>query len=343
MAHPVAVDVHQHLWSPRLVDRLRARSRAPYLRGWTLHLDGERPFEVDPAAHDVDRRVAADRAAGIGTAVVGLSSPLGVEDLDVPVAGPLLEAHHRDVADLPAHFRGWAATTATDPDLGLLAGLLAAPRFVGLQVPATWVTTPAAWDRLAPVLAVVEAAGAALLVHPGPEPARPGAADLPPWWAPVLGYTAQLQAAWWGWHAAGARRSHPTLRVAFAAAAGLAPLLAERQALRGGGSLLGRGVVDPDVFLDTSGHGPRALEAVVRAVGVDALVLGSDRPYADPLDHLLDPAATHAVRVTNPARLLGAATTTATPGEGARRGRHHDRDPQPDPQPDPRRRAPGGA
>ena len=32
-----AIDVHQHLWPDELVDRLRARSKAPYLRGWTLH------------------------------------------------------------------------------------------------------------------------------------------------------------------------------------------------------------------------------------------------------------------------------------------------------------------
>jgi len=48
-----AVDVHQHLWPDELVDRLRARSRAPYLRGWTLHTDGEPPYDVDPAGHDV--------------------------------------------------------------------------------------------------------------------------------------------------------------------------------------------------------------------------------------------------------------------------------------------------
>jgi len=30
------VDVHQHLWPDELVDRLRARSRAPYLRRVSL-------------------------------------------------------------------------------------------------------------------------------------------------------------------------------------------------------------------------------------------------------------------------------------------------------------------
>jgi hypothetical protein len=43
-------------------------------------------------------------------------------------------------------------------------------------------------------------------------------------------------------------------------------------------------------------------------LGIDALVLGSDRPYGDPLEEFLGDAATHAVRVVNPARLLGAGT-----------------------------------
>ncbi|MDT9592080.1 amidohydrolase family protein [Nocardioides zeae] len=301
-----AVDVHQHLWSDTLVDRLRARSQPPYLRGWTLHLDGERPFEVDPTAHDVAARVAADEADGVGSAVVGISSPLGVEDLRSTSAGPLLAAYHADVEALPGHFRAWASVAA-DPDLDQLRHRLGTSRYVGLQVPATHLTTPAAWERAGALLDVVAAQGSVLFVHPGPEPARPGARDLPAWWAPTVGYTAQLQAAWWAWHAAGVRGDHPRLRVLFAAGAGLAPLLRERQALRDPEGLLARGVVDPHVYLDTSGHGPRALESLVRVVGIDALALGSDRPYAAPLDHLLDPAATHAVRVTNPHRLLDGA------------------------------------
>ena len=90
----------------------------------------------------------------------------------------------------------------------------------------------------------------------------------------------------------------------FGAGAGLAPVLTERYALRGGG----RTTVDPDVFVDTSCTGTRALEAIVRVLGIDALVLGSDRPYGDPLEEFLGDAATHAVRVTNPARLIGGGT-----------------------------------
>jgi len=50
------IDVHQHLWPEAFVDRLRARREPPYLDGWTLHTATEAPYDVDPAAHAVDKR-----------------------------------------------------------------------------------------------------------------------------------------------------------------------------------------------------------------------------------------------------------------------------------------------
>ena len=49
-------------------------------------------------------------------------------------------------------------------------------------------------------------------------------------------------------------------------------------------------------------------------LGVDALVLGSDRPYGEPLEALLGDAASHAVRAVNPRRLLGAGSSAALGG-----------------------------
>lgn len=298
-----AVDVHQHLWPRELVDRLRARSQAPCLRGWTLYTEGEAPFVIDRADHDPSARVAADLADGIGTACVSLSAPLGIESLPRAEAGTLVEAWHRGVRDLPEHFRAWASVPDVDPDLTALAAVLHSERFVGLQLPATRLLTPAGWERASAVLRLSELAGKPVLVHPGPvaAPRDTGDGGLPGWWAPVVDYVAQLQAAWWAWHALDGRASFPGLRVVFAAAAGLAPVHHERHAARGGTT----GPLDPDVFVDTSGYGPRALDAVVRTLGIDALVLGSDRPYAEPLTDLLGEAASHAVRVTNPRRLLG--------------------------------------
>jgi len=296
-----AYDLHQHLWPEELVDRLRARTTVPYLRGWTLHTSGERPYDVAAADHDVAARVARDRESGIGLAWVSLSAPLGIEALPRRDAAPLIKAWHRGVAELPGHFRAWASVPASDPDLEGLRGLLGDPRFVGLQLPATQLLTPAAWERAAPVLAIAEVAGVPVLVHPGPVSRTPLDREVPGWWPAVVGYTAQLTAAWWAWHAVSGRALFPTLRLVFAAAAGLAPVHHERHAIRGGEPQ----PVDPEVYVDSSGYGPRALDAVVRVLGIDALVLGSDRPYAAPPAELFGEAATRTFRVTNPVRLLG--------------------------------------
>jgi hypothetical protein len=120
-------------------------------------------------------------------------------------------------------------------------------------------------------------------------------------------YANQLQAAWWAWQAVHGRRQFPLLRVIFAAGAGLAPLHHERHAARGG---IPR-PVDPDVYVDTSSHGLQAIDALVRALGIDALVLGSDAPYASPLPNVGGDAAMRAVWLTNPLRALGRVTANS--------------------------------
>ena len=72
----------------------------------------------------------------------------------------------------------------------------------------------------------------------------------------------------------------PALQVVFAMLAGLAPLHAERLAARGGPS---DAVHDRLTFFDTSSYGPRAIDAMLRVVGVDRLLYGSDRPVIEPV------------------------------------------------------------
>ncbi|MFI7586430.1 amidohydrolase family protein [Spongisporangium articulatum] len=295
------IDVHQHLWPAELLEALRARRSGPRLDGWTLHLPGEPPFPVTPQDHDLDACLA--REAGTGLALVSLSSPLGIEDLHPDDAAPLLDAWHVGAARLPAPFGAWAAVSRLDPDPGALKDRLTGG-FVGLQVPATWLATPARLEEFAPVLAVCEAASAPVLVHPGPVAATDERESLPGWWPAVVDYPAQLQAAWWAWHAAG-RSLLPTLRIGFVAGAGLAAGHHERLRARGGS--VGR--VDADVFVETSSYGPQGLDVLVRALGIDVVVAGSDRPYAEPADLAAPPfnlgtAAANAVDVVNPHRFL---------------------------------------
>lgn len=291
------IDVHQHLWPPALIDALRDADTDPRLTGWRLTLPGEPPYDVRPGDHDLQARQELD--SDVALALVSLSSPLGIESLRPDVAQPLLDAWHLGAAALPAPFRAWAAVHSTEPDLTGLADLLAAG-FVGLQVPATSMLTPAAIERLAPVLRVCEMADRPVLVHPGPAAAAPDGEVFPAWWPAVVDYTAQMTAAWWSWHAAG-RALLPNLRICFVAGAGLAPIHHERFHIRGGGN---PPPIDRLTFVETSSYGARALDALIRVLGIDVVVNGTDRPYAGPTNLRMGDAATYAVRVTNPARLL---------------------------------------
>lgn len=293
----MAVDVHQHLWPREFADLLRERTAAPRLDGWTLHLDGEPPHPVDPAAHDPAARAALARADGLTAALVSLSSPLGVEWLPPAEAAPLLAAYHDGALRLPEPFRAWAAAGLAEPDPVALEGELRRG-FAGLQLPATALADEDGWRRCAPLLAVLERLELPLFVHPGAAPAAGGG---PAWWPALVPYVQQMHASWFAFRAFG-RPRHARLRVCFAMLAGLAPLHGERLAARGGG----RGEVDLGVFYETSSYGTRAVDALVRAVGIDALVLGSDRPYAEPLrPELGADAALHAIRTVNAQRLLG--------------------------------------
>jgi predicted TIM-barrel fold metal-dependent hydrolase len=282
-------DCHQHLWPPALVTALRQRDAMPFLRDWTLHLAGENPYQVDPAAHDVERRRAAESA---GRVLVSLSSPLGIEH--AADGAELIDIWHASALELPDPFHVWAAASVAAPDPSALATILREDRVAGLQLPATALGSPDAIAFVAPLLTVLDRAGKPLLVHPGPAPAEPG--DLPGWWPALVPYVAQMHRSWMAWHVAG-RHSHPGLRIAFVALAGLAPLHHERLVARGGPAF----TADPNVFYETSSYRADAIAALARVVGPAAVVHGSDRPYAEPLD----PFAYHDAYFTaNPARLL---------------------------------------
>jgi predicted TIM-barrel fold metal-dependent hydrolase len=292
------IDCHQHLWPPRFVDALRRRRTYPYLRGWTLHLPGEAPYVIAPAAHDVEARRAQELADGAERVLVSLSSPLGIEHLPADDGAELIALWHASALELGDPFRVWAAAPVSDLDPGRLARVLREERIVGLQLPATALADPDGIARMQPLLDEAERADKPLLVHPGPAPAA-AAATLPAWWPAMVPYVSQLHMAWLAWHICG-RRRHPRLRIAFVALAGLAPLHHERLTARGGTL----GPLDPYVYYETSSYGTRAIDALIRVVGVDPIVHGSDRPYAQPVDPGLGSAFSHALCTANPRHLL---------------------------------------
>ena len=297
---PERVDIHQHLWPEPLLQGLSERGEPPNLvrhrDGWALRVKGEPETPLDLSDHDPGRRAALVDADGLDRALVAPSTPLGIEALPAAEAETLLAAYHDGVGELPARFDAWAAVGMSDPDPAPVSALLDRA-FVGACVPADALGGPAGFDRLGAVLETLERRDAPLLVHPGSASAAvPG---RPRWWPALTDYVAAMQTAWHAFAVWG-RPAHPRLRVCFAMLAGLAPLHRERLVARGG-----RADSDPRVFLDTSSYGARAVDAVIREVGVDRLVHGSDRPVIAARELPLGDAVEVALRERNPSRLLG--------------------------------------
>ena len=293
-----ATDLHQHLWPEPLLALLAARSQAPRLRrggsGWELELAGEARAAFEPRAHDPAARAALARADGVERILIAPSSPLGIESL--PDAQPLLDAFHAGVRALGEPFAVWGSIALAAPDPADVDAVLDGGA-AGLCLPASVLAGRQALDRLGPVLERLEARRAPLFVHPGPADGP----TSPAWWPAMTAYIAGIQAAWLAWAEWG-RAAHPRLKVVWAMLAGGAPLHAERLAARGGPA---GAVHDGRAWFDVSSYGPRAVDAMLRVVGVDRLVLGSDRPIAEPPDlGALGPAVRHAVAQANPARIL---------------------------------------
>jgi hypothetical protein len=288
------VDVHQHLWPPAFLAALRARRAPPRLDGWDLRLPGGRAYRVDPTDHDIEARATQAEADGDTLVCVAPSAALGLDRLPPAEAEELAGAWLEGALAMPAPFRAYAMPTSPIAlDEALASGA------IGLEVSADVLAEPGGLGRLAPLLGVLESAERPLFVHPGPAGAQDGP-GRPEWWAPVVPYVAQLNAAWWAWSEDG-RRRFPRLRVCFAALAGLGPLHGERQRSRGGTA----GTVDPLVFVETSTYGTQAVDAVVRVLGIDVICRGSDRPYGTHVPPALgSDAALHAIRSSNPGRLL---------------------------------------
>ena len=182
---------------------------------------------------------------------------------------------------------------------------------VGISLPAGALTGPAGLERCGALLERLERRDAPLFVHPGPGPwGESPYADLaaPGWWPAMTRYVADMNAAWHAFAACG-RPQHPRLRVLFAMFAGGAPLHGERLTARGGPT---DALADPRCFYDSSSYGARTIDALVRCVGIDQLVFGSDQPVVDsPGPSPLGKAAGDVMVARNVARLLHPAASTA--------------------------------
>ena len=301
MPGAMPTDIHQHLLPAPLIDALLRRTTPPRLipdgPALRLELPGEPPSRLQPIDHDPDARAAEAMLDGIDRVVVSLSTALGIEGLPAEEAEPLVEAFNEGILELGPPFELWGAVALETPRPDAVDALLDAGAR-GITLPAAALAS----ERVAPLLDRLEARDAPVFIHPGPVDADlPGA---PPWWPAMTSYVAQMSAAWHAF-AAGGRARNPGLRVVFAMLAGLGPLHAERLASRGGPV---EAIHDPLVWFDTSSYGPRTLDSMLRMVGVDRLINGSDLPVIPPHDvSVLGDAVEYALTTGNPDLVFEAA------------------------------------
>jgi predicted TIM-barrel fold metal-dependent hydrolase len=278
-----STDIHQHLWPPSFFSALAKRSQPPRLRGRSLELAGAPAWTLDVAAHELDKRLALMDRVELDQAVVSLQPTLGVDR-------ELMETWEDGILELAAAAGGRVIPlAATEPRQGFAGLTVAGSELLDL-------------NALAPRLDALTESGGWLFVHPGPAVTPP---ELPAWWPAIVDYTAEMQAAYVAWLAAGAAR-WPTLDVVFAILAGGAPIQLERMAARGVDE---RSAMLPRIWFDTATYGRRALNLAMSTFGVEPMLFGSDIPVLAP-DAAIDvvrsfgEAVTDAVLSSNPGRLL---------------------------------------
>jgi 6-methylsalicylate decarboxylase len=223
---------------------------------------------VDVTGHSLERRLALLDGMEIERAVVSLQPTFGADWVDGGDGEELAAAWERGILELAA---------ASGGRIVPLAARAPADGFAGLSVSAGALLD---LDAVAPRLDALAEAGGFLFVHPGDAHVPAGA---PLWWAAVVDYTAQMQAAYAAWFAAGAAR-WPDLDVVFAILAGGAPIQLERMVSRG---VTAREAMLPHVWFDTASYGKRALELTMSTFGVERMLFGSDAPVVDPAGALV--------------------------------------------------------
>jgi predicted TIM-barrel fold metal-dependent hydrolase len=256
-------DLHQHLWPERFVAALRARTTPPLLSRDEL-VTREGRFVVDLTAHEADARLRILDQDEIDVAVLSLQTSLGLEALSPGEREGLEELWAEGMREIVSAGGGrFQALSPTRARAGFAGISLGASSLFDL-------------DHAGPVLDEAAERGCLVFVHPSAGETH--VQTQPGWWEWVVGYTSQMQAAYFSW-LAGGRERWPMLRVVFAILAGGGPVQLERLAHQG---VDVRSALDPNTFFDVATYGRRAIELVIETFGVEQLVYGSDTPVVDP-------------------------------------------------------------
>ena len=302
------IDMHSHYYGGGLVETLRARTSRPYLHtradGITEMVAMNGGFPFTPQYYDHRVGLAEMRACGLTHRLLTFPGALGVDLLPADEIAPAISAYNDHLAELSAQtggaLIGLAGVPLADMDLACtevrrIRRDLGLP---GIILPSDYFNSLAEYEEMRPLLSAANDYGCHVMLHPGlkvgqeppPRPSdnmqyRLSAVDLQSS-ASQVALTVILSDM---------LECYPRLTVQIVNLGGTLPFILERI------ESIARHR-NPDapfptdrlrrLWYDCASLGPRALEAAVKVLGADRIMLGSDYPIFkdDPYTHALMPA-----------------------------------------------------
>lgn len=302
------IDMHSHYYGGGLVDTLRARNDRPYLRdredGTTVMvaMNGEFPFTSQYHDHRVG--LAEMNAAGLTHRLLTFPGALGVDLLPADEIATAISEYNDHLAQL------------TDETDGALIGLGGVPLadidlacvevrrirrdlgMPGIILPSNYFNSLQEIDELRPLLVAANEYGCHIMLHPGLKvgqepPPRP--ADHMQYRLSAIDLQSSAAQAALTVILSDMLESYPNITFQIVNLGGTLPFIFERME----SIARHRNPDDPfptkrlrRLWYDCASLGPRALEAAVKVLGADRIMLGSDFPIFkdDPYAHALAPA-----------------------------------------------------
>lgn len=289
------VDVHAHVIPPMLIEAMRSRD-APdgitldHVDGapWVVHRQGYR-YPLVEAFHDVEVRLRTMDQQGVDHALLSAAPPLFLYWTDPATGIAAARVVNDAIADMaamaPDRFTAVATLPLQDPDAAVaeLRRCVDEHSMTSAQVGPHCEGVPLDGDALRPVLAAASELGVPLIVHPYYVGSSPGLDDF---------YLTNLQGNPW-------QTAVCASRLIFSGALDALPEL-ECVLVHGGGHLpyqvgrLDQGhrvrpeaaapQQDPSEYLrrfhyDTLTHRPESTGWLIKQVGADRVLYGSDTPF----------------------------------------------------------------
>ena len=302
------IDMHSHFYGGGLVETLRARTSRPYLRtsddGVTVMvaMNGEFPFT--DAYHDHRVGLAQMKAIGLTHRMLTFPGALGVDVLPAAEIAGAISAYNDFLAQLghetDGALIGLGGVPLDDMDLAC-AEVLRIRRDLGLPgiiLPSNYFMSLSEANTMAPLLKAANAYGCHVMLHPGlkvgQEPPAPPT-DFMQYRTSAVDLQSQASQVALTVILSDMLDAYPRVSFQVVNLGGTLPFIFER--LESIARHRNPNAPFPTdrlrrLWYDCASLGPRALEAAVKLLGADRIMLGSDFPIFkdDPYSHAVAPA-----------------------------------------------------